>query len=57
MIFMRNLTEVRDSSLTNPKEVRADKRRINYEDRLSDELTVDKNMHECMVPDESLIGL
>ena len=40
-----------------PDKGRADKRRISYADLLSDALTVDKNIHEFVAPDEPQIGL
>ena len=39
--------------LTKPEKGRAGKRTIINVDRKSDELTVEKNMHESMTPDES----
>ena len=42
---------------TNPDKGRANKRRINDIDRTSNGLTMDKNMHECMDPDETQIFL
>ena len=41
----------------NHKKGPTDKRRINYADCQSDALTVKKNTHERMAPDEHKIGL
>ena len=47
-----NFTGGGAASPTNPKKGRADKRTIIYIDRPSDTLTVDRNMHGSMTPDE-----